>query len=58
MNAITSLTKNQVPSPGMNAELLLRFTLGCNRAYLYAHPERDLTTEETDRYHAPRRARP
>src|SRR6266446_3709354 len=52
MNAITSLTKNQVPSPGMNAELLLRFTLGCNRAYLYAHPERDLTTEETDRYHA------
>jgi release factor glutamine methyltransferase len=31
----------------MNAELLLMFTLGCNRAYLYAHPERELTSNET-----------
>jgi release factor glutamine methyltransferase len=34
----------------MNAELLLMFTLGCDRAYLYAHPERALTTEEQTRY--------
>jgi release factor glutamine methyltransferase len=34
----------------MNAELLLRFTLGCDRAYLFAHPERDLTPEEESRY--------
>jgi release factor glutamine methyltransferase len=34
----------------MNAELLLMFTLNCDRAYLYAHPERELTTEEESRY--------
>jgi release factor glutamine methyltransferase len=26
------------------------FTLGCDRAYLYAHPERELTAEENRRY--------
>ena len=26
------------------------FTLGCDRAYLYAHPERELTADETQRY--------
>jgi len=36
----------------MNAELLLMFTLGCDRAYLYAHPERELSTEEQSRYSA------
>ena len=34
----------------MNAELLLMFTLGSERAYLYAHPERDLMAEEMTRY--------
>jgi|KBSMisStandDraft_5_1062788.scaffolds.fasta_scaffold03515_12 release factor glutamine methyltransferase len=34
----------------MNAELLLMFTLGCDRAYLYGHPERELTLEEQSRY--------
>jgi release factor glutamine methyltransferase len=34
----------------MNAELLVMFTLGCDRAYLYAHPERDLTDDEALRY--------
>jgi len=34
----------------MNAELLLMFTLGCDRTYLFAHPERKLTTEEQARY--------
>jgi len=34
----------------MNAEVLLMFTLGCDRAYLYAHPERELSQEEQARY--------
>lgn len=34
----------------MNAELLLMFTLGCDRAYLYGHPERELTTQERSCY--------
>jgi release factor glutamine methyltransferase len=33
----------------MNSELLIMFTLGCDRAYLYAHPERELTAEEISR---------
>ena len=36
----------------MNAELLLMFTLSCDRAYLFAHPERILTPEEQSRYQA------
>jgi len=36
----------------MNAELLIMFTLDCDRAYLYAHPERELTAEEASRYDA------
>lgn len=34
----------------MNAELLIMFTLDCDRAYLYAHPERRLTADELQRY--------
>jgi len=34
----------------MNAELLIMFTLDCDRAYLYAHPERGLTPDEMRRY--------
>ena len=51
-SAITRLTTNHVPSPRMNAELLLMFTLNCDRAYLYAHPERELTDDEQSRYDA------
>ncbi len=40
----------QVPSPRLNAELLLMFTLSCDRAYLFAHPERELTPDERTRY--------
>jgi release factor glutamine methyltransferase len=50
--AVTRLTAQQVPSPHLNAELLLMFTLGCDRAYLYAHPERALSTDEKTRYDA------
>ncbi len=48
--AITRLTADQVPSPRLNAELLLMFTLDCDRAYFYAHPERELTPEQQSRY--------
>jgi release factor glutamine methyltransferase len=48
--AIARLTADQVPSPRLNAELLLMFTLGCDRAHLFAHPERELTADEQARY--------
>lgn len=34
----------------MNAELLIMFILDCDRAYLYAHPERELTSGEMQRF--------
>jgi release factor glutamine methyltransferase len=34
----------------MNAELLLMFTLECDRAYLHAHSERKLSADEQSRY--------
>ena len=49
-SAIQRLTAAQVPSPRMNAELLLMFTLGRDRAFLYGHPEHELTGEEQARY--------
>ena len=49
-SAIQRLTAAYVPSPRMNAELMLMFTLGCDRAYLYGHPERELTEDEQTRY--------
>jgi release factor glutamine methyltransferase len=49
-SAIDRLAAASVGSPRMNAELLLMFTLGCDRAYLFAHPERELTNEEQTRY--------
>jgi release factor glutamine methyltransferase len=48
--AVERLTAAGVGSPRMNAELLIMFTLDCDRAYLYAHPERTLTAEESARY--------
>jgi release factor glutamine methyltransferase len=49
-SAITRLSADQVPSPRLNAELLLMFTLDCDRAYLFAHPELELTADEQTRY--------
>jgi release factor glutamine methyltransferase len=48
--AIEHLAAAHVGSPRMNAELLIMFTLDCDRAYLYAHPERKLTADEMQRY--------
>jgi release factor glutamine methyltransferase len=49
-SAVDRLESADVGSPRMNAEVLLMFVLGVNRAYLYAHPERELTGEEETRY--------
>ena len=49
-SAIDRLTAAHVGSPRMNAEVLLMFTLGCDRAHLYAHSERELTADEATRY--------
>ncbi len=48
--AIALLEDNRVGSPRMNAEVLLMFVIGGDRAYLYAHPERELTADEQSRY--------
>jgi len=51
-SAVARLAVEHVPSPRMNAELLLMFTLSCDRAYLHAHPEHELTAEEQSGYEA------
>ena len=48
--ATDRLKENHIGSPRLNAETLLMFTLGCDRAYLFAHPERELSAEEQSRY--------
>jgi release factor glutamine methyltransferase len=48
--AIEHLTSHHVGSPRLNAETLMMFTLGCDRAYLYAHPERELLPDEHSRF--------
>jgi release factor glutamine methyltransferase len=49
-SAISALTSAQVGSPRLNAETLLMFTLSCDRAYLFAHPERELAPQEKINY--------
>jgi release factor glutamine methyltransferase len=51
-SAISRLNADHVPSARLNSELLLMFILNCDRAYLYAHPERELTRDEQSRYAA------
>jgi release factor glutamine methyltransferase len=50
VSAVERLESADVGSPRLNAETLLMFVLGVNRAYLYAHPERELTSEERAGY--------
>jgi release factor glutamine methyltransferase len=49
-SAYRLFVENDVPSPRLNAELLLMFVLGRERAFLYAHPERELTADEQSQY--------
>ncbi len=51
-SAVTRLSSDLVPSPRLNAELLLMFILGVDRAYLFAHPDRELSVEDEARYAA------
>jgi release factor glutamine methyltransferase len=48
--AVTRLEAAGIGSPRRNAELLMMFVLGRDRAYLYAHPERELTPVERANY--------
>ena len=49
-SAVERLESADVGSSRLNAETLLMFVIGVNRAYLYAHPERELNSEEQARY--------
>lgn len=48
--AVQQLEDAAVGSSRLNAEMLLMFVLGVGRAYLYGHPERELTSQEEDSY--------
>ncbi|MFZ0704796.1 MAG: peptide chain release factor N(5)-glutamine methyltransferase [Candidatus Korobacteraceae bacterium] len=48
--AVERLEAAEIGSPRLNAETLLMFVLGVNRAYLYAHPELELSAEEQANY--------
>jgi len=48
--AVETLTAANVGSPRLNAETLLMFVLGCDRAYLHAHPEYELAADESACY--------
>ena len=50
VSAIDRLSAAHIGSPRLNAEVLLMFTLACDRAFLYAHPERELEAAEMARY--------
>ena len=49
-SGIAQLRSASVPSPRMNAELLLMFTIGRDRAFLYGHPELELSAKEQASY--------
>ncbi len=50
IGAVQQLEEAAVGSPRLNAEMLLMFVLGVGRAYLYGHPERELTAQEEASY--------
>jgi release factor glutamine methyltransferase len=47
---LATLLDHHVASAGLAAELLLMHVLGCDRGYLYSHPELELTSEACERY--------
>ena len=48
--AVERLVAADVGAPRLTAETLLMFILGCDRAYLFAHPEHVLTVDEESRF--------
>jgi len=51
-HAVGVLGSRDVASPRLAAEVLLMHTLDCDRAHLFAYPERVLTPDETNQYHS------
>ena len=49
-DAMARMSSAGVPSHALAAELLLMHVLGCDRAWLYAHPEAPLDAEDARRY--------
>ncbi len=45
-DAIAELERNHVLSPALNAELILMHALGRDKAWIYAHPEQELSPNE------------
>jgi release factor glutamine methyltransferase len=50
--AIVQLEAEGIEEPRISAEVLVFHVLECDRAYLFAHPERELTSAEQSRYEA------
>ncbi len=50
--AMERLASEPIGPPRMAAESLLMHVLGCDRAAIYAHPERELAADEWARFHA------
>jgi release factor glutamine methyltransferase len=48
--AIAQLQAAGADQPRLHAEVLVFHVLGCDRAYLFAHPERELTAAEQSQY--------
>jgi release factor glutamine methyltransferase len=51
-SAIAQLEAAGVGEPRLHAELLVIHLLGCDRAYLFAHPEREMSASELSHYDA------
>jgi release factor glutamine methyltransferase len=49
-DAIAHLERERIPSAALAAELLLMHTLGRDRTWLYAHPERELDAATREKY--------
>jgi release factor glutamine methyltransferase len=47
---LRELLQHDVPSAQLAAELLLMHVFGCDRSYLYTHPEEELAAGKSDRY--------
>jgi release factor glutamine methyltransferase len=49
-SAIAQLEAAGIEAPRISAEVLVFHVLGCDRSYLFSHPERELSEEERERY--------
>lgn len=49
--AVNQLEAAGISEPRISAEVLIFHALGCDRAHLYAHPERELTAAEQSAYY-------